>query len=236
MCSSLVSIVYGVFADFFCQVDWQRLIADVQRAAGKSTGKKEKSEEAAPAEFLMAETEMAFAVWSEVYVRETRTQAGEKTKRASDGGQVYYIPNPGTRGVFSNGTYGEYLNGREGHPVTNVTWRDAIVWCNAFTEYCNTIRGTSREPEFVYQYKDSVIRDSRDSNEAECDNAAAKKLQADFVCLQLSNGNMPPAIMEHLRSMLCRADECILPRVELCVRRFRRVYQYRSDIDSSSIW
>ena len=41
-------------------------------------------------------------------------------------------------------------------PVTNINWRDAIVWCNAYSE----MRGLTP----CYTYSSLTIKDSRDSN------------------------------------------------------------------------
>jgi formylglycine-generating enzyme required for sulfatase activity len=46
-------------------------------------------------------------------------------------------------------------------PVTNIYWRDIIVWCNAYSEMAGLTP--------VYTYSGSVIRDS--SNTTACDNA-----------------------------------------------------------------
>jgi formylglycine-generating enzyme required for sulfatase activity len=48
-------------------------------------------------------------------------------------------------------------------PVTRISWRDCIVWCNAYSE----LQGLTP----VYTYTNGVIRDSRDSNQTACDNA-----------------------------------------------------------------
>jgi sulfatase modifying factor 1 len=53
-------------------------------------------------------------------------------------------------------------------PVTNVNWRDAIVWCNALTEYYNNLHGENLT--CVYTYNGAVLRDSQNSA---CDDATA---------------------------------------------------------------
>jgi formylglycine-generating enzyme required for sulfatase activity len=52
----------------------------------------------------------------------------------------YRIANPGTQGHGSSGT-GDAAKGwtgeeRRRRPVTDITWRDAVVWCNAYSELC----------------------------------------------------------------------------------------------------
>jgi formylglycine-generating enzyme required for sulfatase activity len=76
------------------------------------------------------------------------------------------------------GTHGYtfYHNGREGNdgsvgaaptgsaktePVTGINWRDAIVWCNAYSEM------SGKEP--VYYYSSAIIKDSR--NNTACNSA-----------------------------------------------------------------
>jgi formylglycine-generating enzyme required for sulfatase activity len=57
-------------------------------------------------------------------------------------------------------------------PVTGVSWRDAIVWCNAYSEK------EGKDP--VYTYQGTVIRDSRNSNTAACDEAAMDKNKSGY--------------------------------------------------------
>jgi formylglycine-generating enzyme required for sulfatase activity len=52
-------------------------------------------------------------------------------------------------------------------PVAVVSWRDAIVWCNAYSEK------EGKDP--VYTYQGTVIRDSRNTNAAACDGADMDK-------------------------------------------------------------
>lgn len=51
-------------------------------------------------------------------------------------------------------------------PVTNITWVDAMVWCNALTEYYNDIHGASLT--CVYLHEATPIRDSRSANHTNC--------------------------------------------------------------------
>jgi formylglycine-generating enzyme required for sulfatase activity len=57
-------------------------------------------------------------------------------------------------------------------PVTGISWRDAIVWCNAYSEK------EGKQP--VYIYGGTVIRDSRNTNAAACDNAVMDKTKTGF--------------------------------------------------------
>ncbi len=53
----------------------------------------------------------------------------------------------------------------------SVSWRDAMVWCNALSEYYNEMNGTSLE--CAYRASGSPIRDSRDANASVCDAVTA---------------------------------------------------------------
>lgn len=89
-----------------------------------------------PDSFMIAETEATYALWKEVYDWATDYSRGE------------------SRYIFS----GEALNGADYHntkndhdyPATRITWRDAIVWCNALTEYYNEYSGSSEKIDCVY--------------------------------------------------------------------------------------
>jgi uncharacterized repeat protein (TIGR02543 family) len=48
-------------------------------------------------------------------------------------------------------------------PVTTINWRDAVIWCNAYSEMAGL------NP--VYTFNGSVIKDSRTANAAACDQA-----------------------------------------------------------------
>ncbi|MBP7585637.1 MAG: SUMF1/EgtB/PvdO family nonheme iron enzyme [Spirochaetes bacterium] len=51
------------------------------------------------------------------------------------------------------------------YPVTNINWRDCMVWCNALTEWYNAMTGTGYT--CVYQASGSPLRNSESA--AECD-------------------------------------------------------------------
>ena len=73
--------------------------------------------------FWMAETEVTYELWNAVYIW------------ATAGGHGYAFAHPGEMGDGS-GDDGQ-------HPVTTVSWRDAMVWCNALTEYYNESNETT---------------------------------------------------------------------------------------------
>ncbi|MDR1390002.1 MAG: SUMF1/EgtB/PvdO family nonheme iron enzyme [Treponema sp.] len=53
------------------------------------------------------------------------------------------------------------------YPAAGINWRDAIVWCNAYSEM------TGKEP--VYRYGGNVLEDSRNTNAAACNGAEMDK-------------------------------------------------------------
>lgn len=65
--------------------------------------------------YEMAQTEVTYELWNAVH-----------TWAFANG---YTFANAGRKG--SNGS------GSDQQPVTTVSWREAMVWCNALTEYCN---------------------------------------------------------------------------------------------------
>ncbi|PKL15505.1 MAG: hypothetical protein CVV49_21090, partial [Spirochaetae bacterium HGW-Spirochaetae-5] len=107
--------------------------------------------------FFMGETEVTYELWKTVY--DWATDAA-RTNR-------YYFANQGREG--NDGTVGAAATNQE--PVTTINWRDAMVWCNALTEYYNDKNGTNIA--CVYTYSGAVIRDSRDTNATACDGAVA---------------------------------------------------------------
>ena len=64
--------------------------------------------------YMLGKTEVTYKLWKEVY------------DWAVQPGHGYKFENPGQKG--KDGTGSEY------EPVTEVSWRDCMVWCNAYTE------------------------------------------------------------------------------------------------------
>lgn len=101
--------------------------------------------------YYMAKYEVTYMLWREIY--DWATYNG------------YTFANPGNRGAGTNNdtrTDIIFTTGHESDPVTHITWYDAIIWCNALTEYYNTKNMTN----LGCVYKDStghVIRNSTDT-------------------------------------------------------------------------
>ena len=69
--------------------------------------------------FYIAEIETTYKKWLEVYEWATSDERGEEKYTLNEGWQ---------------GNYGDKSNGTPLMPVTFLSWRDAIVWCNAASE------------------------------------------------------------------------------------------------------
>ena len=76
----------------------------------------------------------------------------------------YNFENQGTEG--NDGAVGAEPTSAKYEPAASVTWRDAIVWCNAYSEMTGNI------PVYMNKTGDT-IKDSRNSNGEECDEAIA---------------------------------------------------------------
>jgi sulfatase modifying factor 1 len=97
--------------------------------------------------YRIAETEVTYELWYRV-----------KTWAMSNG---YTFAHPGKEGL--DGIKGAPPQTDKNEPVTYISWRDAIVWCNALSEMSSLIP--------VYTYSGLAIRNSQESNATSCDNA-----------------------------------------------------------------
>jgi formylglycine-generating enzyme required for sulfatase activity len=86
--------------------------------------------------FYIGETEITYELWYAV-----RTWAE---------GNGYTFANAGSEG--NDGTTGAAPTAAGQEPVTYISWRDAVVWCNAYSE------AVGKTP--VYKYSDAVLRES----------------------------------------------------------------------------
>jgi len=111
--------------------------------------------------YWIGEAEVTYELWSVVNL--WATDAGR-------GANIYYFQNAGTMGDGTGDT--------NQHPVTFVSWRDAIVWTNAVTEWYSAKTGVNYT--CVFTYLGAIIRDSRDANANACDNAVASTTAKGF--------------------------------------------------------
>ncbi len=91
------------------------------------------------APFWIADSEVTYDLWY-------RVAAWAKKKG-------YSFTDPGREGNM--GTDGAAPSGKKGMPATMMTWRDAIVWCNALTGYYNALNGSEPDLDYVY-YTDAA--------------------------------------------------------------------------------
>ena len=107
--------------------------------------------------YKLGKTEVTYKLWKEVYDEAVKDENG------------YKFANAGQKG--SDGTVND-----EEQPVTMVSWRDCIVWCNAYTQ----IKLGSDE-QCVYRKKDDhtvVLKNATDT--AACDAAYADMSKKGF--------------------------------------------------------
>ncbi len=109
--------------------------------------------------YMIGEIEVTYELWKTVY-----------DWAISNG---YTFANTGRPG--NDGTEGTAIpnDGSEDEPVTTLNWRDAMVWCNALTEYYNANNGSDPDWAVVYKNGTTIVRDSRDSNASQCDGVTA---------------------------------------------------------------
>ena len=112
--------------------------------------------------YKLGKTEVTYELWYSVL------------KWNTDNGKGYIFAHQGREG--SNGTDGAAPTANKNHPVTCVSWRDCIVWCNAYTE-----KTKGSDTECVYRKKDDhnvVLKDATVT--AACDAAYADMSKKGF--------------------------------------------------------
>lgn len=122
--------------------------------------------------FFMAETEVTYKEWYEVYQWATSEERNPNK---------YTFINKG-RQTF-NGSVGLEPEEDSTVPVSYISWRDAIVWCNAASEKAGL------EP--VYYYEGSVLRESESTSVSDGTGKAEKS-----VCDATKNGYRLPTDAE----------------------------------------
>jgi formylglycine-generating enzyme required for sulfatase activity len=110
--------------------------------------------------YWIGETLVTYELWNTVYLWATDTARGANK---------YTFANAGNQG-WGSGTTNQ-------HPVVVINWRDAMVWCNAATEWYNAKTGSSFS--CVYSYI-TVLRDSSNANASALDNATASTTAKGF--------------------------------------------------------
>lgn len=106
--------------------------------------------------YKLGKIEVTYRLWKEVYDWAVKPEHG------------YKFANKGQKGIT--------LFGTEEKPVTAVSWRDCIVWCNAYTE-----KTKGSDTECVYRKSDSdptVLKEATAT--ADCDAAYADMSKKGF--------------------------------------------------------
>jgi len=102
--------------------------------------------------YWIGETEVTYELWLKVYTWATDGSEGT-------GAGLYNFEHEGRMGDGTGDT--------DQHPVTGVSWRDSMVFCNALTEWYNAQKSTTYS--CVYNNSGEPIRDSQDTNAEICD-------------------------------------------------------------------
>lgn len=118
--------------------------------------------------FLVGKTEITYKLWKQVY--------DWATDLARPQAERYSFLNAGQKGGLDNSKSGKANNaGSDKQPVTNITWCDAMVWSNAYTEW-NNAKGNS----LTLAYKDSAGQPIRSSKpNAPLNNTSSLSFQND---------------------------------------------------------
>ncbi|HBE05010.1 MAG TPA: hypothetical protein DCY85_00800 [Firmicutes bacterium] len=108
--------------------------------------------------YYVAKYQVTYELWKRIYDWATSDDRGVGQYHFQNAGQMGGSREPGPK--------------TDQHPVTTINWRDAMVWCNALTEYYNDQNTTNLA--CVYTYEGQIVRDSRDENVSVCDNVIAE--------------------------------------------------------------
>lgn len=111
--------------------------------------------------FYIGKTEISWELWKKVYIWSTGDQNIDGMINNNEKKANYSFENVGKSGSSDE----EKAN----YPVTSVSWRDAIIFCNALTEYYNS-QNIETKLTTVYNVNGKPIKSSKDSNSETIDN------------------------------------------------------------------
>jgi sulfatase modifying factor 1 len=97
-------------------------------------------------DYYLANSELIYEDW--FIVHQWATAVERENKR-------YYFENAGNEGNAKESGTDPIVGSNI--PVTWISWRDAILWCNALTEYYNDLHNINLSPAYTFESK--VIRD-----------------------------------------------------------------------------
>jgi formylglycine-generating enzyme required for sulfatase activity len=99
--------------------------------------------------YYVSKHEVSYKLWKEIF---------DWAASPARGSERYYFENEGVMGnrIPDNPIF---IQNNELHPVTGISWWDAVVWCNALTEYYNVEKGETLR--CVYTNDGAILRDAR---------------------------------------------------------------------------
>jgi formylglycine-generating enzyme required for sulfatase activity len=118
--------------------------------------------------FRIGATQVSYALWYEVY------QWAIQSDRGAD---VYTFINPGqAENTYSTSATGAVPGTDKYKPVCWISWRDEMVWCNAYTEWSNATQGTAYTLVYYEEDTTTILRNSEASIVAAGDGKADKAI------------------------------------------------------------
>lgn len=110
------------------------------------------------ASFEIADTEVTYAQWYEVYQWATSEESDQQTY------SFIFLGQEGSDGTDGDGATGGEPTRNKNQPVTRVSWCDAVLWCNAASEKAGLAP--------VYKYNGNVLREAEKTENATVDASA----------------------------------------------------------------
>ena len=96
-------------------------------------------------DYLIGVTEVTYQLWNAVHTWAVDGDGTDEVCDTTTGEACYSFDNPGTQGKD-----GGVDTTNHQHPVTNVNWYDTIKFCNALTEYYNSVNDSADALSLVY--------------------------------------------------------------------------------------
>ena len=104
--------------------------------------------------YKLAKYELSYNVWRLVYCWAVSPERGDN---------IYTFENPGAEGSSKSSQTSDTVLFNEGGdaktvgmPVTGISWRDAMVWCNAFSQMCNLTPVYYADSDFTIPIRSAV--------------------------------------------------------------------------------
>jgi len=133
--------------------------------------------------YWMAETEVTYELW---YAVRTWARANGYTLNGNPGIE-------GNDGTITSGTGAEPTVAKL-EPVTTINWREAMVWCNALTEYFNANNGTDADLDLVYYTNSGYTIPIRTATDTGSVNSTAGSEDAPYVKATAKGFRLPTSM------------------------------------------